>query len=87
MAYEELGIDIGRVLNQEGQPFAYFSEKMNNVRQWYTTYDKELYAVIQALHYWRHYLMTYEFILYFNYDALKYIYSQKKLNMRHERWI
>jgi len=26
-------------------------------RKKYSTYDKELYAVIQALRYWRHYLL------------------------------
>ena len=43
--------------------------------------------MIQALRYWRHYLLPYEFVLFSDHEALKYIYSQKKLNARHGRWI
>ena len=79
-------IGIGGVLAQEGHPVAYFSEKLNDARQRYSTYDKEFYAVIQALRYWRHYLLPHEFVLFSDHEALKYIYSQKKLNARHGRW-
>ena len=51
------GIGISGVLNQEKHLVAYFSEKLNGTRQRYSTYDKEFYAVVQALHYWRHYLL------------------------------
>ena len=49
MAYDTSGIGLGGVHAQEGHPVAYFSEKLNDARQWYSTYDKEFYAVIQAL--------------------------------------
>jgi len=70
-------ISIGGVLAQEGHPVAYFIEKLNNAKQKYSTYDEEFYAVIQALHYWRHYLLSQESILFFDHEALKYIYSKK----------
>jgi len=37
---------IGGVLSQESHPIAYFSEKLNDTWQQYSTYDKEFYAVI-----------------------------------------
>ncbi len=40
---------IGFVLIQEDKPVAFFSEKPNESRQQYSSYDKEFYAVIQAL--------------------------------------
>ena len=40
---------IGIVLMQEGHPIAYFSEKLTGVALSYSTYDKELYALIRAL--------------------------------------
>ena len=80
-------IYISGFLAQEGPPVAYFSEKLNDAKQKYSTYDKEFYAVIQALHYWRHYLLPQEFVLFSDHEALKYIYCQKKLNTTHGRWI
>ena len=49
---------IGGVLSQEDRPIAYFSEKLNDARRKYSSYDKEFYAVVQALKKWRHYLMS-----------------------------
>lgn len=57
-------VRIGGILSQEGHPIACFSEKLNEARQKYSTYDKEFYALIQALRYWRYYLISKEFVLY-----------------------
>lgn len=43
-------VGIGAVLLQEGHPIAYFSEKMSGARLNYSTYDKELYTLVRALH-------------------------------------
>ena len=43
----EVGIRV--VLMQEGYPIAYFSEKVNGATLSYSTYDKELYALIRTL--------------------------------------
>lgn len=58
-------VTTGVVLSQEQGPIAYFSEsKMNDAKKKYSSYDKEFYAIVQALQKWRHYLFPKEFILY-----------------------
>jgi hypothetical protein len=47
------GFAIGVVLSQDDRSVAYFSEKLNEAKIKYSTYDKEFYEVIQALKKWR----------------------------------
>ena len=61
------------MLSQDDRPVDYFSEKLNDTRRKYSSYEKEFYAVVQGLKKWRHYLMSKEFVLYFDNHALQYI--------------
>jgi hypothetical protein len=67
------GFAIGVVLSQEDRLIAYFSENLNEVKVKYSTYDKEFYAIIQALKKWRHYLIPKEFVLYSDKHALQFV--------------
>lgn len=77
---------IGAVLSQANKPVAFFSEKIAGSRLRYSTYDVELYAVVQAIKHWRHYLFHREFVLYTDHDALKHMSSQDKVSSRHAAW-
>jgi len=66
-------IAIGVVLSQEDKPDAYFSEKLNESKHKYSSYDKELYVMVQALNHWRHYLMPNEFVVYMDNFSLQCI--------------
>ena len=57
-------ISIGGVLSQEGHPIAFFSEKLNDAKRRYSTYDKEFYAIVQSLRFLRFYLLPTEFVLF-----------------------
>ena len=48
------GVEIGVVLSQEDKPIAYFSEKLNDAKHKYSSYDKDFYAIVQAMKHWRH---------------------------------
>ena len=80
------GSAIGVVLSQEGNLLAYFSEKLNDGKE-YSVYDQEFYAIVQALKKWRHYLLSKEFVLHTNHQALQYLHNQCKLNQRHLKWV
>jgi hypothetical protein len=58
------GVGIGAVLMQAGKLVAYFSEKLNGLVLNYSTYDKELYALIRSLQTWKHYLWSKEFVIH-----------------------
>jgi hypothetical protein len=81
------GIGLGGVLLQEGKPVAYFSEKLSGAHLNYSTYDKELYALVRTLQTWQHYLWPHEFIIHSDHEALKHIRSQTNLNRRHATWV
>jgi hypothetical protein len=49
---------------QERKPVAYFSEKLSGPVLNYSTYDKELYALVRCLETWQHYLWPKEFIIH-----------------------
>lgn len=81
------GIGIGAVLMQEKRPIAYFSEKLSGASLRYSTYDKELYALVRALETWQHYLWSKEFVIHTDHESLKHLKGQGKLNRRHAKWV
>ena len=87
VATDASGVGIGAVLSQELHPVSFFSEKLSEAKGRYSNYDRELYAIVQSLKFWRHYLLHREFTLYSDHDALRFLHSQKKLSARHGRWV
>ncbi|KAJ9536642.1 hypothetical protein OSB04_un000191 [Centaurea solstitialis] len=81
------GVGIGAVLIQEGRPIAYFSEKLKGAQLNYSTYDKELYALVRSLQTWQHYLRPKEFLIHTDHESLKYLKGQGKLSRRHIKWV
>ncbi|KAL0332872.1 UNVERIFIED_CONTAM: Transposon Tf2-11 polyprotein [Sesamum calycinum] len=53
----------------------------------YPTHDLELAAIVHALKIWRHYLYGETFQIFTDHKSLKYIPTQKELNLRQRRWI
>ena len=78
---------IGAILSQEKTPIAYFSEKLNEAKHKYSSYGKEIYAIVQALKKWRNYLKPKEFVLYTDIHTLQFIISQPKVNQIHAKWV
>ena len=81
------GVGIGAVLMQDRRPIAFFSEKLSGATLNYPTYDKEMYALVQALETWQHYLLAREFVVHTYHESLKFLKAQHKLNRRHAQWM
>ncbi|CAL2266066.1 unnamed protein product [Prunus armeniaca] len=78
------GLGVGAVLSQEKRPVAFVSEKLSEACQKWSTLG--VYAVVQALKQWEHYLVQRKFVLYIDHQALKFINGQKSVNKMHVRW-
>jgi ribonuclease HI len=63
------------------------SRQLKDHERNYPTHDLELAAVVYALKTWRHYLFREKIEIYTDHQSLKYIYTQKELNMRQQRWV
>ena len=64
---------------------AYGSLQLKNHEQSYPTHDMELTAIVFALKAWRHYLYGEQFEVFSDHKSLKYIFTQRELNMRQRR--
>ncbi|KAG8503456.1 hypothetical protein CXB51_001429 [Gossypium anomalum] len=78
---------LGCVLMQEGKVVAYAWRQLKPHERNYPTHDLELAAVVFALKIWRHYLYGEKCRVYTDHKILKYLMSQKDLNLRQRRWL
>ncbi|KAK8700519.1 hypothetical protein V6N13_018914 [Hibiscus sabdariffa] len=80
-------VGLGCVLMQEGRVVAYASRQLKTHEKNYPTHDIELAAVVFALKIWRHYLYGERCTVYTDHKSLKYLMTQKELNLRQRRWL
>ena len=66
---------------------SYASRKLKKNEGNYPSHDLELAAVVHALKTWRHYLMGKRCEVFTDHRSLKYICTQKELNLRQRRWL
>jgi hypothetical protein len=81
------GSGLGCVLMQKDHVIAYASRQLRSHEQNYPTHDLELAAVIFALKIWRHYLYGVKCRIFTDHQSLKYIFTQRELNLRQRRWL
>ena len=78
---------LGCVLMQDGKVVAYASRQLKPHEKNYPTHDLELVAIVFALKIWRHYLYGEKCFIYTDHKSLKYLPSQRELNLRQRRWM
>ena len=75
-------IGLGCVLMQDGKVVANASRWLKPHEQNYPTHDLELAAVVFPLKIWRHYLYDEKCRIFTDHKSLKYLLTQKELNLR-----
>ena len=84
------GQAIGAVLEQDGKPIGFLSQKLSEAEIKYSTYEQELLAVIRALEKWRQLLITAETTVYTDHQALQYLTklnADKPIRGKIARWL
>ncbi|KAK8540302.1 hypothetical protein V6N12_046589 [Hibiscus sabdariffa] len=66
---------------------AYASRQLKPHELNYPTHDLELAAIVFALKIWRHYLYGEKCHMFTDHKSLKYLLTQKDLNLRQRRWM
>ena len=72
---------------QQGKVIAYASRQLKRHEENYPTHDLELAAVVFALKIWRHYLYGETCQIFTDHQSLRYLHSQRDLNLRQRRWL
>ncbi|KAK4397669.1 hypothetical protein Sango_1242400 [Sesamum angolense] len=71
-----------RDTTKHGRVIAYVSRQLRPHEMNYPTHNLELAAIVHALKNWRHYLYGETFQIFTDHKSLKYIPTQKELNLR-----
>ncbi|KAL4360823.1 hypothetical protein GQ457_04G019820 [Hibiscus cannabinus] len=78
---------LGCVFMQGENVIAYASRQLKPHELNYPTHDLELAAIVFALKIWRHYLYGEKCHMFTDHKSLKYLLTQKDLNLRQRRWM
>ncbi|GBG77353.1 hypothetical protein CBR_g23685 [Chara braunii] len=81
---------IGAALQQDDgngyRPVEFMSAKMPSEKVATSTYERELYALRQALDHWKHYLLGRHFKVYSDHETLQWLKTQAKMTPKLTRW-
>lgn len=80
-------VALGAVLSQDDRPIAFISRVLSETEESYATNEREMLAIVWALHTFRNYLYgTARIIIYTDHQPLTYALSNKNSNVKMKRW-
>ena len=62
---------------QQDRPITYYSEALNGSAPTFSTYEKEMLAIVKAIQNWRPYLLGKPFTVRTDQRSLKYLLEQR----------
>ncbi|KAA3470493.1 integrase [Gossypium australe] len=74
-------------LMQQGKVMVYTSGQLKSHEKNYPIHDLELTTIMFASKIWRHYLFGEKCHIFTDHKSLKYLMSQKYLNLRQRKWL
>ncbi|KAK8686335.1 hypothetical protein V6N13_125360 [Hibiscus sabdariffa] len=86
-SFEKLKEALTQAPVLEGRVIAYASRQLRPHELNYPTHDMELAVVVFTLKIWRHYIYGEKCYIYTDHKSVKYIFTQKELNLRQRRWL
>ncbi|GKB97903.1 transposon ty3-G gag-pol polyprotein [Tanacetum coccineum] len=81
------GVGIGAILTQQGRPIAYYSAPLKGSMLAWSTYEKEMLAIVKAVRKWRSYLLGQPFVVKTDHISLKYLLDQRVSTPAQARWL
>lgn len=80
------GEGIGAVLTQHGKPLAYMSRSLGVSKQSWSTYAREMLAIVIAIRTWRPYLLGRKFTIQTDQRSLRFLLEQRILTPEQQKW-
>jgi len=81
------GNGLGAVLTQDDRPIAFYSKALSIHASGRSTYEKELMAIVKAVHKWRSYFLGRKFLICTDHRSLKYLLEHQITTPDQQKWI
>lgn len=81
------GDGIGAVLTQNGRAIAYMSRSLGIAKQSWSTYARQMLAIVIAVRTWRPYLLGRRFTIQTDQRSLRYLLKQRILTPEQQKWM
>ena len=78
---------IGAVLTQQGKIVAYMSRALRVTKKSWSTYAKEMLAIVKAICMWQSYLLGQKFYIQTYQRSLKYFLEQRIATPEQQKWV
>jgi hypothetical protein len=81
------GDGIGAVLTQQGRPIAFMSRALGLSKRAWSTYAREMLAIVVVVQLWRPYLLGRKFVIQTDQRSLKYLLEQRITTPEQQKWV